>query len=82
MSHWIKLEQLPEDFWGECFAGYKNNYNQTLYTCSSIVMIRKFEDGCVKWYCNTLKEWFDFRGDLEHRIMIVKFPTLSDEDFK
>ena len=81
MSNWIKLEQLPEDFWGECFAGYKNTYDQTFYTCHSIIMVRKFENVSVKWYCNTLKEWFDFRSDLEHRVMIVKFPTLSEEDF-
>ena len=82
MSKWLTFEQLPDDFWGECFTGWKSNYDQKLYTCPSIIMIRKFDDGCVKWYCNTLKEWFDFRSDLEHRIMVIETPVISEEDFK
>lgn len=78
---WIKLTELPEDFWGECFVGWKSNYN-TFHTDTSIVMVRKFEDICVKWYCESLKEWFDFRSDLEYRVMIIKFPSVSEVDFK
>ena len=86
MSKWLKLSEIPKDFWGECFVAWDSC--GVLHVDTSVVMIRNFNDQGmgrylgVMWYCYSLKEWFDFRSDLDHRLMIVEFPNISEEDFK
>jgi hypothetical protein len=79
MNKWLKLPYLPNDFWGECFVGWKSLSNYQVDPC--IVMVRNF-DGVVKWYCESLKDWFEFRDDIKYRVMVITFPEIGEEDFK
>lgn len=91
MSKWLKLSEIPRDFWGECFIGKAKDLAggyRYMDVEKSVVMVRNFTEeklhrySGVMWYCESLKEWFDFRPDLEYRLMIVEFPTITEEDFK
>lgn len=76
---WIKLNQLPTDFWGECFIGWHAVDRYQVET--SIIMVRNFSSG-VKWYCNSLKDWFEFREDVQYRAIVLEYPKITEEDFK
>lgn len=77
---WIKIEDIPKEFWGECFVGWMNMETGLPQVDPSIVMVRRF-DLEAKWYCDSLKEWFEFRSDLQYKVMIIKFPKLGKEEF-
>lgn len=76
---WIKPDDLPEEFWDECFVGHKNE--KGYHVDSAIKMVRKF-DKVSKWYCESLQEWFSFRDDIDYRVMVIEYPKITGEDFK
>lgn len=79
MNKWVTLQSLPNDFWGECFVGWSTGENYGVDP--NIVMLRNF-DGNVQWWCDSLKEWFDFRHDVRYRVMIIEYPKINQEAFK
>lgn len=80
MNGWIKLDNLPDYFWGECFIGYHTLENPIVH--EDVGMVKKGADGVVKWHSRILNDWFEFRNDVEYLVMPLKYPQITKEDFK
>lgn len=76
MSNWITPNKLPEGFWGECFVAVKAD-GQTFVEINDV---KRTSDN-VYWYCNSFKEWMEFRKDASFLVQEVKYPKVSDEDW-
>lgn len=80
MNKWIKLSNLPNDFWGDAFVAWKDNLTQDIGDFDRIVTIKKTSK--VEWYSEILCEWFEFRGEHEYLVMPIEYPKVTEEDFK
>jgi len=76
MNKWIKPSQLPEGFWGECFVAICNE-GQISVEINDVKRMYKIP----RWHSLTQQEWFEFRDDVPVRVMPVKYPKISLEDF-
>lgn len=79
-SKWISPLNVPIDFWGECFVGCHIKENNHCSVDPNIVMVKRFGDE-VKWFCNSVKKWYDFRNDVNYRVMIITYPKINELDF-
>lgn len=80
-SKWIKLEDLPEGFWEECFVAYRNKQCGSIGVFHSIVSVKKIK-GELQWYGNSMQEWLDLREGFEYLVISIEYPEISQEDFK
>lgn len=76
-EQWIKVDELPEDFWQECFVSIYDGIS--IFT--EINYIKKVGKN-VFWYSETEREWFSFRNDIGVRVMVIGYPKVTEEDFK
>jgi len=79
-NKWTKPNELPDDFWEECFIAAKAN--EIIHVYHNEISTVKVANGKVLWYSNYEKEWFEFRKDVEYIVMPVEYPTANKDDFK
>lgn len=73
---WIRLNQLPNDFWGDVFLVESEEKEITMATI-------RIQDGAYPvWYSQALTRWFKFRTDLDYRVMLIEYPKITEEDFE
>lgn len=76
MNKWIKLSDLPNDFWGDVWLAESNDLEVTMSTV-------RIQDGAYPvWYSQSLTRWFKFRTDLQYLVMLIEYPEVTEEDFK
>lgn len=75
VSKWLKLSDLPNDFWGECFVGTKDGV-------VDIKTVKILDGAYPVWYSEHLTRWFEFNSKVSFRIMPIEMPKITKEDFK
>lgn len=80
MTNWIKPSELPDDFWGECFVGWKDKKSQEIGDFDRIVTVKNGER--LQWYSEILHDWFEFREQHEYRVLPIVYPVITKEDFQ
>jgi len=76
MSKWLKISDLPNDFWGDVFLAESEEHNVTFTTV-------RIQDGAYPvWYSASMSRWFKFRTDVQYRVMVIEYPKITEEDFK
>jgi len=76
MNKWIKLDDLPDNFWGEVFLASKSRGVE-----SEIYMVSK-RGIQPMFHCEYDRSWNSFRTDVDYLVMPLEYPTVADEDFK
>lgn len=74
---WIKPQELPDDFWGECFVSTYDGVG--ILTEINIV---KVINNKPFWYSEAEQDWFSFGTGVEFLVMVIDYPEVSLEDFK
>lgn len=74
-SKWLKLSDLPADFWGDCFMAGQD-------VIVSIGTVKVVSDGKPVWYSEQSNSWFSFNPRMTIRVMPIEMPTITEEDLK
>lgn len=75
MTNWLRLSDLPNDFWGECFIGTKDG-------TVDIKSVKILDGAYPVWYSEHLTRWFEFNSKVTFRIMPIELPKITKGDFK
>ena len=76
MNKWLKLTELPDEFWGDVWLAESDSLEVTMATV-------RIQDGAYPvWYSQSLTRWFKFRTDLQYIVMSIEYPKVTKEDFK
>lgn len=78
MNTWIKPNELPEVFWAECFVAINDGAGQIFIEINDVK--RMYE--IPRWYSLTEQEWFDFRDDIQVRVMVVEYPEITMDELQ
>ncbi len=78
MNTWIKPNELPEGFWAECFVAINDGAGQIFIEIKDVK--RMYE--IPRWYSLTEQEWFDFRDDIQVRVMVVEYPEIPMDELQ
>ena len=79
MNKWVKLSELPNHFWAECFVSIYDG--KQIFT--EINWVKKTTKE-VFWHSDSEKEWFEFRSDRAVKVLVypVEYPEVAEDSFK
>lgn len=79
MTNWLKPDELPKGFWGECYIAYKTH--DQIEVQQYTTMVRRVEL-FPEWYFESEEYWTSFNSSDDYRVKVVEYPKITEGDFE